>query len=95
VNTPYISKLIRDGKFNEIKDIMEKGGDSGMRTFDQSLLELYKSEQISLDAALVNADSASELEWKINFGDNVKGGLEHESDDTPLEFPPASADTKD
>ena len=95
VNTPYISKLIRDGKFHEIKDIMEKGGESGMRTFDQSLLELYKSEQISLEAALVNADSASELEWKINFGGSVKGGLEHEGDDAPLEFPAASVDTKD
>lgn len=95
VNTPYISKLIRDGNFHEIKDIMEKGGDSGMKTFDQSLLALYKSEEISLEAALVNADSASELEWKINFGSDIKGGLENEGDDGPLEFPPASAETKD
>ena len=71
VNTPYISKLIRDGNFPGIKDIMEKGNDVGMKTFDQSLLELYKSGKFSLDAALANADSASELEWKINFGDGV------------------------
>ncbi len=95
VNTPYISKLIRDGSFNEINDIMEKGGDSGMKTFDKSLLELYKSGQISLEAALVNADSASELEWKINFGGGIKNSFENDGDNETLEFPDASAETKE
>ncbi len=43
MNTPYISELLREGNFNEIKAIMEKGDTAGMQTFDQSLYQLYKA----------------------------------------------------
>ena len=88
VNTPYISKLIRDGKFHDISDIMEKGNDIDMITFDQSLLALFKVGKISLETALVNADSSSELEWKINFG----GGMEelHNEKESKVEKSTAS-----
>jgi twitching motility protein PilU len=72
VNTPYISKLIRQGDFHEIKAVMSKGGDEGMNTFDQSLFELYKTRKIDLQSALANADSSTDLEWKINFGGGLK-----------------------
>ncbi len=72
INTPYISKLIRQGDFHEIKNVMAKGGDEGMTTFDQSLFELYKARKIDLQAALINADSSTDLEWKINFGGGLK-----------------------
>ncbi len=49
-----------------------QGAASGMQTFDQSLYDLYKSERISLDDALGNADSRGNLEWQINFGGGVK-----------------------
>jgi len=92
VNTPYISKLIRDGSFHEIKEIMEKGHETGMKTFDQSLFELFKARKIGLKAALANADSSSNLEWKINFGGGTKelqGQVEkHET----LQFPSSSTD---
>jgi twitching motility protein PilU len=72
INTPYISELIKRGEIGEIKEIMEKGAAAGMQTFDQSLYDLYKSERISLDDALSNADSRGNLEWQINFGGGVK-----------------------
>ncbi|HEY5738898.1 MAG TPA: PilT/PilU family type 4a pilus ATPase [Gammaproteobacteria bacterium] len=68
MNTPYISELLRDGNFNEIKAIMEKGDTTGMQTFDQSLFDLYKADRISIKDALAYADSSTNLEWKINFG---------------------------
>ncbi|MEE8365977.1 MAG: PilT/PilU family type 4a pilus ATPase [Gammaproteobacteria bacterium] len=68
MNTPYISELLRDGKFNEIKEIMEKGDATGMQTFDQSLYDLYRADKISIKNALAYADSSTNLEWKINFG---------------------------
>ena len=68
MNTPYISELLRDGNFNEIKAIMEKGDTAGMQTFDQSLYDLYKADRISIKNALAYADSSTNLEWKINFG---------------------------
>ncbi len=72
MNTPYISELLRDGNFNEIKEIMEKGDTVGMQTFDQSLYSLYKSDAITIKNALAYADSSTNLEWKINFGGEVK-----------------------
>ena len=68
MNTPYISELIREGNFNEIKEIMEKGETVGMQTFDQSIYALYKADKISKNNALAFADSGTNLEWKINFG---------------------------
>jgi twitching motility protein PilU len=72
MNTPYISELIRDGNFSEIKEIMGKGEAAGMRTFDQSLYDLFKSDKISIKNALAFADSSTDLEWRINFGGGVK-----------------------
>ncbi len=67
-NTPYISELIREGNFKEIKEVMEKGDTNGMQTFDQSLYDLYKADKITKKNALEFADSSTNLEWKISFG---------------------------
>lgn len=74
INTPYISELIRKGEMGEIKDVMEKAGKSGMQTFDQSLYGLYKAGKISQKEALINADSRTNLEWRINFGGGMDDG---------------------
>lgn len=94
VNTPYISKLIRGGEFNEIKAIMEKGNETGMTTFDQSLFKLFKADKIDLKTALDNADSSSNLEWKVNFGGGEKE-MHGESDKMEeLKLPDSSANSK-
>ena len=72
INTPYIRDLLRDGNFNEIKEVMEKGDTTGMQTFDQSLYDLYKTDKITIKNALAYADSSTNLEWKINFGGEQK-----------------------
>lgn len=72
MNTPYISDLLRDGNFSEIKEVMKKGDAAGMRTFDQSLYDLYKADQVSIKNALSYADSSTDLEWRINFGGQQK-----------------------
>ena len=78
MNTPYISELLRDGNFHAIKEIMEKGETTGMQTFDQSLYDLYKSDQITIKSALAYADSSTNLEWKINFGEEKKTDPRHD-----------------
>ena len=90
VNTPYISELIRKGKFSEIKEVMEKGATEGMQTFDQSLYELFKKGKIDLKAALNNADSRSNLEWRINFGGEKEIDKGAGSDD--MDFPSSMDD---
>jgi len=78
MNTPYISELLRDGNFHAIKEIMEKGETTGMQTFDQSLYDLYKADLITIKSALAYADSSTNLEWKLNFGEEKKKDSRHD-----------------
>ncbi len=66
LNTAHIADLIRKGEMGEIKDAMEKSMAPGSQTFEQALYRLYASDQITLEDALANADSATNLHWLIN-----------------------------
>ncbi|SFF48547.1 twitching motility protein PilU [Fontimonas thermophila] len=68
LNTPYIQELILSKRIDDIREAMNQSSDKGMLTFDQSLYGLYKSGVITLEEALSNADSRTNLEAKINFG---------------------------
>jgi len=68
INTPHIAELILKGEIDAIKEAMASSGQRGMQTFDMALHSLYKEGKISLEEALSNADSRSNLEAKINFG---------------------------
>ena len=61
LNTPTIAERIFKGAFGEIKALMEKSRELGMRTFDWALFELYNDGHIGYEEALRNADSANEL----------------------------------
>lgn len=77
LNTPLVSELIRKGELHKLKDIMTKSGELGMQTFDQALLDLYNSNQISYTEALHHADSANDLRLmiKLNQGNSDSDGL--------------------
>src|SRR6187399_998445 len=68
LNTPHISELIRKGDVSNIKEAIRHSGEKGIQSFDNSLVTLYKAGRVSLDYALANADSRTNLEAKINFG---------------------------
>ena len=57
LNTPTIAERIFKGAFGDIKALMEKSRELGMRTFDWALFELYNDGYISWEEALRNADS--------------------------------------
>jgi twitching motility protein PilU len=67
LNTPIIADKLLKGEFHEIKSIMGKSTELGMRTFDWSLFELYNDGIISYDDAIRNADSANELRLNIKL----------------------------
>jgi len=67
INTPIIADKLLKGEFHEIKAIMAKSQELGMRTFDWSLFELYNEGVISYDEAIRNADSANELRLNIKL----------------------------
>ncbi|MDQ3287216.1 MAG: PilT/PilU family type 4a pilus ATPase [Pseudomonadota bacterium] len=67
LNTPTIAEKIFKGEFNELKGIMTKSRELGMRTFDWALFELYNERRISYEEAIRNADSANELRLNIKL----------------------------
>ncbi|MBP7371089.1 MAG: PilT/PilU family type 4a pilus ATPase [Arenimonas sp.] len=71
LGTPLVQDYIRDGEITKIKDVMKESTLLGMRTFDQSLFELYQSGEISYEDALRYADSSNEVRLKIKL---AKGG---------------------
>lgn len=67
LNTPFISDLIFKGEVSAIKDVMKKGREHGMQTFDQALFDLYEGYYITLADALRNADSVNDLRLQIKL----------------------------
>lgn len=65
-NTQHISELIKKGEIGQIKEAMETSLSTGSQTFEQSLYHLYANGQITIENALSNADSATNLHWLIN-----------------------------
>ena len=74
IGTPRVADLIKSGKIEEIKEVMEKGENQGMRTFDSALYHLYKEGKITLEEALRNADSKNNLRLKISLAESDVGG---------------------
>ena len=67
LNSPLISDLIFKGEVAKIKEVMSRSTRLGMKTFDQSLFELYETGFISYEDALRNADSKNELRLRIKL----------------------------
>jgi len=79
LDTPRIKDLIKKAEVDSLKEAMEQGLDEGCQTFDHVLFHLYKEEKISLEQALINADSANNLRLKIKIeglrGDDAVNAL--------------------
>jgi twitching motility protein PilU len=67
MDTPRLKDLIKKGEVDALKEGMEQGIQEGCQTFDQALFSLYKDGKISLEQALINADSANNLRLKIKL----------------------------
>ena len=73
LDTPRIKDLIRKGDVDLIKEAMQQGEQEGCQTFDKTLFDLHMAGRISLDQALVNADSANNLRLAIKSAQLKKG----------------------
>jgi len=73
-NKGLIRELIHTGEISKIRDVMEQNISSGMCTFDQSFLHLYKEGLISEETAITNADQPGDLKIRIkqfNMGEKA------------------------
>ena len=67
MDTPRIKAHIKRREVDSLKEAMEQGTQEGSQTFDQALFALYRDGKITLEQALVNADSTNNLRLKIKL----------------------------
>lgn len=89
LNTKHIAELIKDGELAQIKEAIEQSLAPGSQTFEQALYQLYMTGRITIDEALVNSDSPTNLHWLINNAPKTPGAAAPSS--TPAGGPPAAA----
>ena len=65
LNTKLVSELIEKGDFSGVRDYMEKSMVEGSQTFEEDLCRLIQSGKISRDEGLSNADSPTNLTWRL------------------------------
>ncbi|MBL4819376.1 MAG: PilT/PilU family type 4a pilus ATPase [Gammaproteobacteria bacterium] len=71
LGTPRVCDLIKQGKVDELKEVMEKSEQQGMKTFDSALFDLYHKGAISHEEALRNADSKNNLRLRIQLAEGI------------------------
>jgi twitching motility protein PilU len=89
LNTKHIQELIKAGEINQIKEAMEQSLSPGSQTFEQSLYQLYRNGRITMDEALANADSPTNLHWLISNASKAESA----PDETPGQSAGRSAGT--
>jgi twitching motility protein PilU len=72
LDTPRVKDLVKRAEVDTLKEAMEQGVHEGCQTFDQALFNLYKDGKITLEQALIHADSANNLRLKIKL-EGLKG----------------------
>ena len=88
LNTKHIQELIKDGEIGQIKDAIDQSMSPGSQSFEQALYQLYLAGTVTLDEAMANADSPTNLHWLVNNAPKVSS-----SQGTPT-APAAPAGTK-
>ncbi len=76
LNIPAVSNLIRENKHHGLRQVMEISSNSGMYTFDDSIVDLYFSGKITRDMAYANMQNKESLEkeeQRLNGGSQKKG----------------------
>ncbi len=87
LNTRHVQELIERGEVLAVKEAMEQSLAPGSQTFEQDLFRLYRDGTITLDEALSNADSPTNLSWLINNSEITSGAPNDELRiEGPLDF---------
>ena len=66
LNTKHIQDLVKDGEIGQIKEALERSLAPGSQSFEQALFNHYMSGRISIDEAMANSDSPTNLHWLID-----------------------------
>jgi pilus retraction protein PilT len=74
---PAVTGLIREGKLDKIKNVMQNSANEGMQTFNQALFNLIQEKKITLEEALAKSDNPEALSANLKgiFFDEDRGVL--------------------
>ena len=86
LNTSLVSEMIEKGDFSAVKEAMEKSMAEGGQTFEQDIARLIVDGTVERKEGLVNADSPTNLMWRLQNDFSQKKKAEEpkeDPDDTP------------
>ncbi|MDQ1256227.1 MAG: twitching motility protein PilT [Candidatus Hydrogenedentes bacterium] len=77
LNTPSISKLMRENLLKQIPNAIAGGKEDGMQTFNMSLVDLCRKGLISEEEAMFSSDNPDELKMNLQgiFLSQGRGGI--------------------
>ena len=87
LNTKLVSELIEKADFSGVRDNMEKSMAEGSQTFEEDLARLISNGTIDRKEGLANADSPTNLMWRLQNAPQSTGHLHTEA-------PPPNAEVK-
>ncbi len=65
LNTQLVGEMIERGDFSGVKEAMEKSMAQGSQSYEQDIARLINEGIVSRDEGLLNADSPSNLMWRL------------------------------
>ena len=79
MNTTRIAELIQAGNFTEIPAAMEQSLSVGSQSFEQDIARLINEGKVQISEGLANADSATNLMWRMQNGSDAASPLAAQS----------------
>ena len=84
-NSNLVTELIQQGDFHAVQEAMEKSLAEGSLTFEEAIAKLITSGKVSRDEGLANADSVTNLLWRLQNDTTPvsRAGPKREESDQP------------
>ena len=81
INSNLIAEMIEKGDFSGVKDAMEKSMADGSQTFEQDIARLIVEGLVDRKEGLANADSPTNLMWRLQNDFNARAAVPEPFDD--------------
>ena len=72
----YVSDLIQKGQIEALKTAIERSGEVGMCSFDQSIFALFERGEITQAEAIANADNKTDVSLRMRLASGASLGVE-------------------
>ena len=81
LNTKLVAELIEKGDFSGVKEAMEQSMAEGSQTFEQDIARLIIEGVVDRKEGLANADSPTNLMWRLQNDFSARAKLEEEPEE--------------